>query len=88
MVKIRLTRIGTKKNAIYRVVALDSRSPRDGRFLEILGFYNPNTSPADIRLKSERIVFWLKQGAQPSETVRSLLKQEGVVKQSQESNAA
>ena len=88
MVKIRLTRIGSKKNAIYRVVAIDSRSPRDGRFLELLGFYNPNTSPVDVRLKAERILFWLRQGAQPSETVRSLLKKEGILKKFQEDKAA
>jgi len=88
MVKIRLTRIGGKKTAIYRMVAIDSRSPRDGRFLEILGHYNPNTSPVDVRLKSERILFWLKQGAKPSETVRSLLKKEGIWSKFQEHKAA
>jgi small subunit ribosomal protein S16 len=88
MVKMRLTRIGSKKNAIYRVVAIDSRAPRDGRFLELLGFYNPNTEPVDLRLKSDRILHWLEKGAKPSETVRSLLKKEGILKIFQEGQAA
>ena len=88
MVKIRLTRIGSKKNAIYRMVALDSRSPRDGRFLELLGFYNPNTDPVDVRFKSDRILYWLGKGAQPSETVRSLLKKEGIMKIFRDGQAA
>ena len=78
MVKIRLTRIGSKKKPFYRLVATDSRSPRDGRFLEILGFYNPNTSPAEIRLKPERIIAWIERGAKPTDTVISLLKKEGM----------
>ena len=88
MVKIRLTRIGSKKRAIYRLVALDSRSPRDGRFLEILGHYNPNTDPVTLRLNEDRILYWLGQGAQPSETVRSLLKKEGVLQKFQKTEAA
>ena len=78
MVKIRLTRIGSKKKPFYRLVATDSRSPRDGHFLEILGFYNPHTSPIEVRLKPERIIFWIKKGAKPTATVVSLLKKEGI----------
>lgn len=88
MVKIRLARIGYKKKPIYRVVAADSRSPRDGRFLEILGSYNPHTDPAEINLKTERILAWIKQGAQPTDTVESLLKKQGVLKKSKETQAA
>ncbi len=78
MVKIRLTRVGRKKKPYYRLVATDSRSPRDGDFLEILGFYNPHTEPVQVRLKPERIIAWLTRGAQPTDTVRSLLKKEGI----------
>jgi len=88
MVKIRLTRIGSKKKPYYRLVAIDSRSPRDGRFLEILGSYNPHTSPAETRLKSERIIFWLQQGAKPTNTVLSLLKEEGIWQRYKEENKA
>ena len=73
-VKLRLTRVGSKKNPIYRIVAADSRSPRDGKFLEIVGRYNPQTDPSTIELDEERIRHWLSQGAQPSTTVRRLLK--------------
>lgn len=78
MVKIRLARIGYKKKPIYRVVAADSRFPRDGRFLEILGSYNPHAEPAVISLKADRILAWIKQGAQPTGTVESLLKKQGI----------
>jgi len=88
MVKIRLTRIGSKKKPFYRLVATDSRSPRDGRFLEILGFYNPNTSPAEIRLKPEQIIAWIERGAKPTDTVISLLKKEGVWQKLKENKAA
>jgi small subunit ribosomal protein S16 len=73
-VKLRLTRVGSKKNPIYRIVAADSRSPRDGKFLEIVGRYNPQTDPSTIELDEERIRHWLSQGAQPSNTVQRLLK--------------
>ena len=88
MVKIRLTRLGSKKKPFYRLVAADSRSPRDGRFLEILGFYNPHADPIEVRLNSERIIFWIKQGAKPTNTVISLLKREGVWQKVKENQAA
>jgi len=73
-VKIRLTRVGSKKNPIYRVVVADSRSPRDGRFIEIVGRYNPQTDPSTIDLDTDKIQAWIEKGAQPSESVRRLLK--------------
>ena len=73
-VKLRLTRVGSKKNPIYRIVAADSRSPRDGKFLEIVGRYNPQTDPSTIDFDEERIRHWLSKGAQPSNTVQRLLK--------------
>ena len=73
-VKLRLTRVGSKKNPIYRVVAADSRSPRDGKFLEIVGQYNPQTDPSTIELNEEKVKDWLSKGAQPTESVRRLLK--------------
>jgi small subunit ribosomal protein S16 len=73
-VKLRLTRVGSKKNPVYRIVAADSRSPRDGKFLEIVGRYNPQTDPSTIELDEERIRDWLSKGAQPSATVQRLLK--------------
>jgi small subunit ribosomal protein S16 len=69
-----LTRIGSKKNPIYRVVAADSRSPRDGKFIEIVGRYNPQTEPSTIELNEEKVQAWLDKGAQPTEPVRRLLK--------------
>ena len=73
-VRMRLTRVGSKKNPIYRVVVADSRSPRDGRFIEIVGRYNPQTDPSTIEFDEERIRHWLSKGAQPSNTVQKLLK--------------
>ena len=73
-VKLRLTRVGSKKNPVYRIVAADSRSPRDGKFLEIVGRYNPQTDPSTIDFDEERIRHWLSKGAQPSNTVQRLLK--------------
>jgi small subunit ribosomal protein S16 len=73
-VKLRLTRVGSKKNPIYRVVAADSRSPRDGKFIEIVGRYNPQTDPSTIELNEEKVKAWLDKGAQPTESVRRLLK--------------
>jgi small subunit ribosomal protein S16 len=73
-VKIRLTRVGSKKNPIYRVVVADSRSPRDGRFIEIVGRYNPRTEPSTIELDQAKIDDWLSKGAQPTESVRRLIK--------------
>jgi small subunit ribosomal protein S16 len=77
-VKIRLTRVGARNNPIWRVVAADGRSPRDGRFLEVLGHYNPQTDPSTIELDEERIRSWLGEGAQPSASVKRLLKAKGI----------
>ena len=74
MVKMRLKRIGAKKAPAYRIVIADSRSPRDGRFIEQIGFYNPMTNPAEVKIDAEKAKTWLANGAQPTETVRSLLK--------------
>jgi small subunit ribosomal protein S16 len=77
MVRLRLRRIGAKKQPSYRVVAADRESSRDGRFLEILGHYNPRTEPSTITLKEDRIFYWLSVGAQPSDSVARLFKQMG-----------
>lgn len=74
-VKIRLTRLGNKKRAFYRIVAINSETRRDGRPLELLGHYNPMTDPAEVKLDSEKIKKWLGQGAEPSDTVKSLFKE-------------
>ena len=76
--KIRLARIGSKKNPIYRVVVADARAPRDGRFIEIVGRYNPQTDPSTIDLDEDKIRDWLSKGAQPTDSVRRLLKVKGV----------
>ena len=78
MLVIRLTRTGAKKKPSYRVVVIDKKKARDGRFVEIVGHYNPRSEPAQVTLKAERIQYWMKQGAQPSETVRSLLRRQKV----------
>jgi small subunit ribosomal protein S16 len=80
-VKIRLARHGAKKRPFYRIVVADNDFPRDGRFLENVGTYNPLMDPAEVTLKAERIQYWLQQGAVPSDTVKSLLTQEGVAAQ-------
>jgi small subunit ribosomal protein S16 len=77
-VKLRLTRVGSKKNPIYRVVAADSRSPRDGKFIEIIGRYNPQTEPSLIELDEARVKDWLGKGAQPTEAVARLIKVKGI----------
>lgn len=79
MVKIRLRRLGAKKAPFYRVVVADSRFPRDGRFIEEIGTYNPLTDPVEIKIDSERVQQWIKNGAQPTDTVRVLLKKTGVL---------
>ena len=79
-VKLRLTRVGSKKNPVYRIVAADSRSPRDGKFLEIVGRYNPQTDPSTIELKEDKVREWLAKGAQPTDSVRKLLKTQGLDK--------
>ncbi len=77
-VRMRLTRVGSKKNPIYRVVVADSRSPRDGRFIEIIGRYNPQTDPSTIDLDEAKIKDWLGKGAQPSDAVARLIKAAGI----------
>jgi len=79
MVRIRLRRIGLKGQPSYRIVATDKESPRDGRFLEILGFYNPRTEPSTIQLKEDRIYHWMSNGAQPSESVLQIFKSAGLL---------
>ena len=79
MVKIRLRRLGAKKAPFYRVVVADSRFPRDGRFIEEIGTYNPLTDQVEIKIDSERAQQWIKNGAQPTDTVRVLLKKTGVL---------
>ncbi len=78
-VKIRLARHGAKKRPFYRIVVADNESPRDGRFLEIVGTYNPLPDPAEVSLKEDRVKYWVGQGAIPSDTVRNLCKQQGLV---------
>ena len=80
MVKIRLRRMGAKKAPFYRVIVADARSPRDGRFIEEIGYYNPMTNPAEIKIDAEKATAWLKNGAQPTETVKSLLKKSEIIK--------
>jgi small subunit ribosomal protein S16 len=77
-VRIRLTRVGATNNPIWRVVATDQRSPRDGRFIEVLGHYNPQTDPSTIDLDGEKIKAWIQKGAQPSGTVKKLMKAKGI----------
>lgn len=77
-VKIRLARHGAKKRPFYRIVAADTESPRDGRFIENLGTYNPLQDPAKVDLNTDRVNYWIGQGAKPTDTVRSILKREGV----------
>lgn len=78
-VKIRLKRMGAKKKPFYRVVVADSRSPRDGKFIEEIGYYNPVTEPAEIKIDVERAKYWVETGAQPTDTVKALLKKQGLV---------
>ncbi len=78
-VKIRLKRIGAKKSPFYRVVVADSRFPRDGRFIEEIGTYNPQTNPAEFSIDSEKATKWMKNGAQPTDTVKALMKKSGVI---------
>lgn len=80
MVKIRLKRMGAKKTPFYRIVVADSRYPRDGRFIDQIGTYNPLTDPSTINVDSEKALKWLSQGAQPTDTVKELLKVSGVIK--------
>ena len=84
-VKIRLKRMGAKKSPFYRIVAADSRSPRDGRDIEVIGTYNPIKDPAIITINEELALKWLSNGAQPSDTVRNILSKEGIMKKFHES---
>jgi small subunit ribosomal protein S16 len=77
-VKIRLARMGVKKRPFYRIVITNSTSPRDGKYIEIVGTYNPLPDPAEIKLDEERIKEWIKRGAKPSQTVKSILRKEGI----------
>ena len=78
-VKIRLRRIGAKKSPFYRIVVADSRYPRDGRFIEEIGYYNPMTDPSEVKVDDEKVKQWIANGAQPTDTVRDLLKKNGVL---------
>ena len=78
-VRIRLTRKGAKKRAFYRIVVAHSEAPRDGKFIEIIGTYNPLTDPAEIQIDPEKLRVWLDRGAQPTDTVRSLIKRKGLL---------
>ena len=79
MVKIRLARHGSKKRPFFRIVVADSQSPRDGRFIEQVGYYNPLTEPATVKIDEEKVVRWLSQGAQPSDSAKILLQREGIL---------
>ena len=79
MVKIRLRRMGAKKAPFYRIVVADARSPRDGRCIEEIGTYNPLTNPATVQVDAEKVQTWIKNGAQPTDTVRGLLKNAGIL---------
>lgn len=78
-VRIRLARHGAKKRPYYRIVVADSESPRDGRFLETVGTYNPLKDPAEVTMKTDRVKYWMEQGAKPSDTVGSLIRKEGLL---------
>lgn len=77
-VRIRLMRVGARNNPRFRLVVADSRAPRNGGFIEILGHYNPTAEPAEVNIKADRVLHWLELGAQPTETALSLLKQQGI----------
>ena len=84
-VKLRLKRMGAKKSPFYRVVAADSRSPRDGKFIETVGYYNPVSEPAEIKIDEELALKWLNNGAIPTDTVRNIFKKQGIMKKFNES---
>ena len=79
MVKMRLRRVGAKKQPFYRVIVADERSPRNGRFIEEIGYYNPLTEPATVKIDADKAKEWIKNGAQPTDTVKVLLKRAGIV---------
>ncbi len=78
-VKIRLNRLGAKKNPFYRIVVADSRAPRDGRFIEVLGNYDPSHTPAVVNVDEEKVLGWMQKGAQPTDTVKNLLSKQGIM---------
>ena len=78
-VKLRLTRMGSKKAPFYRIVAMDGRKARDGQYIECLGYYNPKAEPVELKIDSEKALSWIAKGAQPTETVRNLLRKSGVI---------
>ena len=78
-VRIRLKRMGAKKKPFYRVIVADSRSPRDGKFIEELGYYNPLTEPAEVKIDADKAKQWLSNGAQPTDTVKGLFKKSGIL---------
>ncbi|MBR6712534.1 MAG: 30S ribosomal protein S16 [Selenomonadaceae bacterium] len=88
VVKIRLNRMGAKRQPFYRIVVADSRSPRDGRFIEIVGNYDPTKNPAIVNVDEEKVIAWIKNGAQPTDTVRSLLSKKGIMKKIHEERKA
>ena len=88
MIKLRLRRMGAKKRPSYRIVAADSRSPRDGRFIEALGLYDPITEPATIRINEERARHWLSVGAQPTDTVRDIFRRAGLIESAETAHSA
>ena len=87
-VKIRLNRMGEKKHPFYRIIVADSHSPRDGRFIEIIGHYDPTKEPAVIKVDEEKALDWMQKGAQPTDTVRSLLSKKGIMKKLHEERKA
>ncbi len=88
MVKIRLRRMGAKKHPFYRVVVADSRAPRDGKFLEEIGYYDPTKDPAVVKIDEDKAILWIQNGAQPTDTTRSLLRQAGILKTIHEAKQA
>ena len=84
-VKLRLTRMGAKKKPVYRIVASDSRRPRDGKYIELVGTYNPNVDPAEVKINKEVALKWLSSGAVPTDTVRNMLSKAGIMKEFAES---
>ncbi len=87
-VKIRLKRMGAKKAPFYRVVVADARSPRDGKFIESIGYYDPVTNPANIKIDEEKALKWMGNGAQPTDTVKSLFSKQGIMKEFAEAKNA
>lgn len=79
MVKIRLTRMGDKKSPFYRIIVADERAPRDGRFIDIIGTYNPLTNPAEVKIDADKAKQWIKNGAQPTDTVKALFVQQEII---------